>query len=309
MDLITEEDRKKYEEKQKTEKKKDDTPVDEEKSGIEVCIDHEKIVIGSGKENTINVTIKNKSTRQQEIVLNIRPSFKVKYREMEWQVGIANGGMSVFMSEEEPREIIHKVSMKQGSKEKLTVNIKVPTGAYYGDILNLVVMAYVSDEPTVSDTKIANIFVKQTIIAVKTTVGQEINVAREIGLRAPTYAPDEILSVVSPIQMKGYILVELMHPDAINDIIKYIKDAKNVVVGETTLDEIKHYLVPKPAITGISVGDIVEVIEGPFKGERAKIMEIFKDKDEVKVELFESMVPIPITVKADSIRLMDKEGT
>ena len=56
------------------------------------------------------------------------------------------------------------------------------------------------------------------------------------------------------------------------------------------------------------MGDIVEIIGGPFKGEKAKITRVDTTKDEVILELFESTHPIPIKVHADYIKkIMSKD--
>ena len=78
------------------------------------------------------------------------------------------------------------------------------------------------------------------------------------------------------------------------------------VTGDIDISEIEKYLTPKPAVTGLEMGSLVEIVEGPFKGERAKITAIDAAKEEVTVQLIESMVPIPVTVKAEAIRNMDK---
>jgi transcriptional antiterminator NusG len=51
----------------------------------------------------------------------------------------------------------------------------------------------------------------------------------------------------------------------------------------------------------------VELIDGPFKGERAKIMQIDTSKEEVTVQLVESMVPIPVTVRAEALRMLEEK--
>lgn len=60
----------------------------------------------------------------------------------------------------------------------------------------------------------------------------------------------------------------------------------------------------------MEVGDIVEIIGGPFKGEKAKITRVDTTKDEVILELSESIRPIPIKVHADYIKkiLSEEEG-
>jgi len=80
-----------------------------------------------------------------------------------------------------------------------------------------------------------------------------------------------------------------------------------VVGGEVSLTEIEHFLVPKPVVTGMEIDDVVELVAGPFKGEKARIMRIDKGKEEITVELFEAMVPIPVTVRGDHVKVIEKK--
>ena len=61
-------------------------------------------------------------------------------------------------------------------------------------------------------------------------------------------------------------------------------------------------------ISSIQKGSIVELVSGPFKGERAKVVRIDESREEVVLELIEAAVPIPVTVKADQIRIIQKEA-
>jgi len=49
----------------------------------------------------------------------------------------------------------------------------------------------------------------------------------------------------------------------------------------------------------------VELISGPFKGEKAVVKRVDKAHEEITMELIEAMVPIPITVKGDNVRVLD----
>ena len=53
---------------------------------------------------------------------------------------------------------------------------------------------------------------------------------------------------------------------------------------------------------------LVEHVNGPFKGERARVQRIDQAKEEITVELVDAMVPIPVTVKGDSVKLIEKEN-
>ena len=58
----------------------------------------------------------------------------------------------------------------------------------------------------------------------------------------------------------------------------------------------------------IQKNDVVEIIRGPFKRENAKVTRIDHAKEEVVVELLDAAVPIPITVKMDSVKVIRREG-
>ena len=83
---------------------------------------------------------------------------------------------------------------------------------------------------------------------------------------------------------------------------------KIILRSKTSIEEISHYLVPVSAVVGIEEGDLVELVTGPFKGEKARVQKIDENKEEITVELVDAMVPIPVTVKADSVRVVEKEN-
>ncbi|UCH90291.1 MAG: transcription elongation factor Spt5 [Thermoplasmata archaeon] len=119
----------------------------------------------------------------------------------------------------------------------------------------------------------------------------------------------QVYSLLSPTKLRGYVLLECINNrDAIKDLIKGLEHVRSVVDGETTLDEIEHFLTPKPLVFGLMEGDIVEIISGPFKGEKAKVQQIDESKEEITVELFEAMVSIPVTIRGDHVRVLEKES-
>ena len=147
-----------------------------------------------------------------------------------------------------------------------------------------------------------------TIFAIKTSIGHEKMVADRIFSRARKRKLS-VYSLLSPTKLRGYVLLECINNrDAVKDLIKGLEHVRSVVDGETTLDEIEHFLTPKPLVFGIMEGDIVEIISGPFKGEKAKVQQIDESKEEITVELFEAMVSIPVTIRGDHVRVLEKEG-
>ena len=147
-----------------------------------------------------------------------------------------------------------------------------------------------------------------TIFAIKTAIGHEKMVVNSIANRARKRHA-EIFAILSPTKLRGYILVEgRKNVNSIQNLIKGLEHVKNIIEGDTALGEIEHFLTPKPLVSGIAIGDIVEIVNGPFKGEKARVRQIDESKEEITVELFEAMVSIPVTIRGDHVRVLEKEA-
>ncbi len=153
------------------------------------------------------------------------------------------------------------------------------------------------NEDTIGDTE---------IYVVKTTANQERSVANLIAMMAKKENL-EITAILAPDELKGYILVEAKSPDVVETAIQTLPHARSLIRGASTLKEVEHFLTPKTAVVGITEGSIVELISGPFKGEKARVKRVDETHEEITVELFEAMVPIPITVRGDNVRVLKRE--
>jgi transcriptional antiterminator NusG len=145
------------------------------------------------------------------------------------------------------------------------------------------------------------------IYAFRTLVGQEKNVARLLA-RNVKNSDLEVNSILVPDTLRGYILVETSSKIDMQDPALKVPNLRGSVEGEISFEEIKSFLNPEPIIASVKKGSIVELISGPFKGERAKVVRIDESKEEVVLELIEAAIPIPVTVKGDQIRLIQKEA-
>jgi len=139
--------------------------------------------------------------------------------------------------------------------------------------------------------------------AVKTTASQEQTVADMIASREEP----KIHAVLAPSSLTSYVMVEADDNGPIERALEEIPHARGIVPGESGISEVEHFLSPKPDVEGIAEGDIVELIAGPFKGEKAQVQRIDEGKDQVTVELYEATVPIPVTVRGDQIRVLDSD--
>jgi len=147
--------------------------------------------------------------------------------------------------------------------------------------------------------------ISTSVFAVRTTAGQEKNVANMIALRVETNKLP-IKTVLVPEMLKGYVFVEAEGPHFVEQAIAGIKHVRSRVPGLVSFSEVERYIVVKPVIEELNINDLVEVVGGPFKGMRAKITRIDKSKEEVTLELLEATFTLPITVHADYVRLVEK---
>lgn len=147
------------------------------------------------------------------------------------------------------------------------------------------------------------------IYALKTTVNQEQAVANmvESAIKEIEKREHGLRAILVPEELRGYVLIEAAFPEVIEQIVQSIPHARGLIKGEMELEEIEHFLTPKPSVTGIIEGSIIEIISGPFKGERARVKKVDEAHEEITIELFEAMVPIPVTVRGDSVRVLSKE--
>lgn len=167
------------------------------------------------------------------------------------------------------------------------------------------------------------------IFALKVTQGQERIIAEmfynEAKKAAETGNSKGIYSVVYVTTQRGYIFVETEENNyrAIEEIAKNIPKTGQLVGRKTIgikagkanktpprpvlIEELENIMFPKKVVTILNPGDFVEIINGPFKREKARVIKINKEKNDVTVELTESAVPIPITLKGSDLRVLNKD--
>lgn len=115
-----------------------------------------------------------------------------------------------------------------------------------------------------------------------------------------------IFSLAAIDELHGYLLVEAADEVAVRQAAMRIPHIKGVLAKHMDLKEIDTLIAAKSVGATISKGDIVELVSGPFKGEKARVIKIDETKDDVTVELTEVAVPIPVTIKSNAIRVFQK---
>ena len=143
------------------------------------------------------------------------------------------------------------------------------------------------------------------IFVVKTTTGQERNVARIITTKIKI-SKISIKALLVPDTLKGYVFIEADGPHLIEEAIAGVRHVRSRIPGLVSFSEIERYLIRKPVLENLFEDDVVEITGGPFKGMRAKITRIDKSKAEVTLELLEATFTLPITVHSDYVKLVEK---
>jgi transcriptional antiterminator NusG len=143
-----------------------------------------------------------------------------------------------------------------------------------------------------------------TIYILRTTVGRESQVLDFLASNAKKVKG--VSALLFPHGMAGYILIEADNLDVIKQISMGVPYVGGVLRTPIKIEEIESMIEFKPEQVDIHKGDIVQIIAGPFRGEKAKITRIDLQKSQVILELLEAAVPIPITINLDSVKVITK---
>jgi len=261
-----------------------------------------EIESGNNKRVPFKFTVINETSEDIKGSVNFGLDIKETKNEIEWFIGVVQKrpkASSILPGSEDYLTLDYKVP--KGSKEVYEMYVETPKGGEIGDSATLFVKDDSGKYPAFT------IKLKQSIIIIKTTIGQEIRIARDIGMKAQSENADYIYSVLVPPDLKGYVFVETLYPDRTMALLRNVRGARNMISGDVDIKEIEIYLTSKPATESLEVGNLVQIIDGPFKNEVARITHIDQARDEITLELQNAVIPIPLTVKADSVRVLDKE--
>lgn len=116
-----------------------------------------------------------------------------------------------------------------------------------------------------------------------------------------------VYSISRPHGLRGYIIIEAADRENAESASYNLSYVKGLLNKTLSYEQIKNMIEPVTAEINVEKGDIVEIIAEPFKKEKAKVIRIDKLKEEIVVELLEAVVPIPITVKIDNIKVIRRE--
>ena len=141
------------------------------------------------------------------------------------------------------------------------------------------------------------------LFAVRTTGGQEKIVMRMLEARLKMGTVD-LQSVLLLDDLKGYVVVESRDVSSMFNAIQGLRHVRGQLRGELGYNEIEKYLVKKSVVTELEIDKTVEIVGGPFKGMKATITRVDKEKEEATVLLLDAPYQLPITVDANYLKLI-----
>ena len=147
---------------------------------------------------------------------------------------------------------------------------------------------------------------RQMIFIIKVTTNKEERVIDMIADRAQKKNLN-VFSVLRPHGLRGYVLLEAEDRESAEEAAFDLPYVKGIIGKTISYEEIKNMIEPSVSTISIKEGDIVELIAEPFKKEKAKVIRIDKQKEEVVVSLLGAVVPLPVTVKLDNVKVIRRE--
>jgi transcription termination/antitermination protein NusG len=116
-----------------------------------------------------------------------------------------------------------------------------------------------------------------------------------------------VYSVLRPHGLRGYVLLEAEDRESAEEAVFNLPYVKGIIGKTIGYEEIQNMVEPSIAEISIKEGDMVEIISEPFKKEKAKVIRIDKQKEEVVVSLLGAVVPLPVTIKIDNVKVIRRD--
>ncbi len=140
---------------------------------------------------------------------------------------------------------------------------------------------------------------------VKVTSGQERIAANMLQNKAgKTDLPIYSLIVVEG--MRGYIIVEAEDELSCRSFISKERNIRGMLSKPLSPEEMDKLIQSSTAVQEIGKDDTVEFTSGPFKGYKARVLKVDDAKSDITVELQDVVVPIPITTKMSTAKIIKK---
>ena len=143
------------------------------------------------------------------------------------------------------------------------------------------------------------------ILTIRTTTGRE-NVVLESLVNKIKSTNIPIKTLFKTEELRGYIFIE-GEPEEVETAAKNVPHVRGIINKNVSLEQMERFLIVEKQEIHVNIGDIIEIVGGPFKGERGKVTRLDDTKKEVTVEFLEAAIPIPVTVPINSVTIYEKK--
>jgi transcriptional antiterminator NusG len=144
------------------------------------------------------------------------------------------------------------------------------------------------------------------IFIIKVTTNKEEKAVDMIAERAEKKGINAY-AVLKPHGLRGYVLVEAEDRESAEEAVFNLPYVKGIIGKTIGYDEIKNMIEPSMTTISIKEEDIIEIIGSTLKGEKAKVIRIDKQKEEIVVNLLGAVVQLPVTIKIDNVKVIRRE--
>ena len=144
------------------------------------------------------------------------------------------------------------------------------------------------------------------IFIIKVTTNKEERAVDMIAERAQKKQLN-VYAVSRPHGLRGYVLLEAEDRESAEESAFNLPYVKGIIGKTISYKEIENMIKPSVESVSIKEGDIVEIISEPFKKEKAKVLRIDKQKEEIEASLLGAVVPLPVTLKIDNVKGIRRE--
>lgn len=144
------------------------------------------------------------------------------------------------------------------------------------------------------------------IFIIKVTTNKEERAVDMIAERAKRKELN-VYSVSRPHGLRGYVLLEAEDRESAEESVFNLPYVKGIIGKTIGYEEIKNMVEPTAATITIKEGDIVEILSDSFKKEKAKVLRIDKQKEKAVVSLLGAVVPLPVTINLDNVKVIRRE--
>jgi len=147
---------------------------------------------------------------------------------------------------------------------------------------------------------------QKMIFIIKVTTNKEERAVDMIAERAKRKELN-VYSVSRPHGLRGYVLLEAEDRESAEEAVFNLPYVKGIIGKTIGYEEIKNMVEPSATTSSIKEGDIVEILSDSFKKEKAKVLRIDKQKEKVVVSLLGAVVPLPVTINLDNVKVIRRE--